>query len=134
MTLASSLRVIRRLIAIDLSTAMVYRVAFLLFMVSAVLGPAISLVVWRAALASGAELPVDAEYLTTYFVLLAVVSMLTSSWISGFLAEEIRDGKLSKWLVRPGSTHFNGIANNMSEKIEGDRAGAADRGHLVVRA
>lgn len=117
MTLAPSLRVIWRLIAIDLSVAMVYRAAFLLYMVSAVLGPTISLIVWRAALASGASLPVDAEYLTTYFVLLAVVSMLTSSWISGFLAESIRDGKLSVWIVRPGSTHFNGIANNLSEKM-----------------
>ncbi len=117
MTLAPSLRIIRRLIAIDLSTAMVYRGEFLLYMVSAVLGPTISLMIWRAALASGAELPVDVEYLTTYFVLLGVVSMLTSSWISGFLAEEIRDGKLSIWIVRPGSTHFNGIANNLSEKI-----------------
>ena len=117
MTLAPSLRVIRRLIAIDLSTAMVYRGEFLLYMVSAVLGPTISLLVWRAALASGAELPVDAEYLTTYFVLLGVVSMLTSSWISGYLAESIRGGTLSIWIVRPGSTHFNGIANNLSEKI-----------------
>jgi ABC-2 type transport system permease protein len=117
MTLVPSLRVILRLIAIDLSVAMVYRAAFLLYMISAVLGPTISLMIWRAALASGAELPVDAEYLTTYFVLLGVVSMLTSSWISGFLAESIRDGKLSIWIVRPGSTHFNGIANNLSEKI-----------------
>lgn len=117
MTTASSLRIIRRLIAIDLSTAMVYRGEFLLYMISAVLGPTISLMIWRTALSSGADLPVDAEYLTTYFVLLGVVSMLTSSWISGFLAESIRDGNLSIWIVRPGSTHFNGVANNLSEKM-----------------
>ncbi len=117
MTVAQSLRIIRRLIAIDLSGALIYRGEFLLFMISAVLGPTISLMIWRAALASGADLPVDKEYLTTYFVLLGVVSMLTSSWISGFLAQEIRLGKLSIWIVRPGSTHFNGVANNLSEKI-----------------
>lgn len=117
MTLAQALRIIRRLIAIDLSTAMIYRGEFLLYMISAVLGPTISLMIWRTALSSGADLPVDAEYLTTYFVLLGIVSMLTSSWIAGFLAEEIRLGRLSIWIVRPGSTHFNGIANNLSEKI-----------------
>lgn len=117
MTVSQSLRVIRRLIAIDLSMALVYRVEFVMFMISTVVGPAISLVVWRAALENGASLPVDAEYLTTYFVLLGVVSMLTSSWISGFLAESIRLGEISIWIVRPGSTHFNGIANNLSEKI-----------------
>ena len=117
MTPVQSLRIIRRLISIDLSTAMIYRGEFLIWMLSTVAGPVISLLVWRTALRSGANLPVDAEYLTTYFVLLGVVSMLTSSWISWFLAQEIREGTLSKWIVRPGSTHLNGIANNLSEKI-----------------
>jgi ABC-2 type transport system permease protein len=117
MTLAQSLRIIRRLVVIDLSMALVYRAEFAMYMLSTVLAPTISLLIWRAALANGAALPVDAAYLTTYFVLLGVVSMLTSSWISGFLAESIRLGKISIWIVRPGSTHFNGIANNLSEKI-----------------
>ncbi len=117
MTTAQSLRVIRRLMMIDLSTALIYRVEFVMFMISTVVGPAISLMIWRAALNNGAALPVDAEYLTTYFVLLGVVSMLTSSWLSGFLAEEIRLGQIAKWVVRPGSTHLNLIANNLSEKL-----------------
>ena len=117
MTLAQSLRIIRRLIAIDAVGSMIYRGEFIIYMLSVVIGPVISLLIWRTALESGADLPVDAEYLTTYFVLLGIVSMLTSSWIAGFLAQEIRDGTLSKWIVRPGSTHFSGIANNLSEKI-----------------
>ena len=117
MTLVQSLRVIRRLVIIDFTGALIYRAEFVMFMISTVLAPAVSLVVWRAALANGADLPVDADYLTTYFVLLGLVSMLTSSWTSGFLASEIRLGLISKWLVRPGSTHFNGIANNISEKL-----------------
>ena len=117
MTTAQSLRIIRRLVVIDLSMALIYRAEFVMYMLSTVLAPTISLLIWRAALANGAALPVDEEYLTTYFVLLGVVSMLTSSWISGFLAESIRLGKISIWIVRPGSTHFNGIANNLSEKI-----------------
>jgi ABC-2 type transport system permease protein len=117
MTIFQSLRIIRRLVIIDFTMALVYRAEFAMYMISTVLSPTISLLIWRAALANGAALPVDAEYLTTYFVLLGVVGMLTSSWISGFLAESIRLGKISIWLVRPGSTHFNGIANNLSEKI-----------------
>ncbi|MBA2758124.1 MAG: hypothetical protein H0U38_00390, partial [Chloroflexia bacterium] len=117
MTTAQSLRIIRRLAIIDLSTALIYRVEFVMFMISTVVGPTIALLIWRAALDNGAALPVDGEYLTTYFVLLGIVSMLTSSWVSGFLAESIRLGQLSIWVVRPGSTHFNGIANNLSEKL-----------------
>lgn len=117
MTIPQSLRIIRRLVIIDFSGALMYRAEFVMFMISTVLAPAISLLVWRAALASGADLPVDEQYLTTYFVLLGLVSMLVSSWTSGYLASEIRLGHISKWLVRPGSTHFNGIANNISEKL-----------------
>lgn len=117
MTAAQSLRVIWRLMLIDLTTALIYRVEFVMFMVSTVIGPAISLMIWRTALDNGAALPVDAEFLTTYFVLLGVVSMLTSSWLSGFLAEEIRLGHLSKWVVRPGSAQMNLIANNLGEKL-----------------
>ncbi len=117
MSLSQTLRVIRRLLVIDLSTALTYRAEFVMFMISTVLSPAISLMVWRTALANGAALPVDAAYLTTYFVLLGVISMLTSSWSAAFLAEEIRLGQLSKWLIRPGSTHLNTIANNLSEKL-----------------
>lgn len=117
MTTAQSLLVIRRLLIIDFSTALIYRVEFVMFMIGTILGPTISLLVWRAALANGAALPVDAEYLTTYFVLLGIVSMLTSAWDSAFLAEEIRLGHLSKWLIRPGSTHLNTIANNLGEKL-----------------
>lgn len=117
MTAAQTLRVLRRMVVIDLSTALIYRAEFVMFMISTVLGPAISLMIWRAALANGAALPVDAEYLTTYFVLLGVVSMLTSSWASGFLAQGIRLGRISRWIVRPGSTHLNTIANNLSEKL-----------------
>ena len=117
MTAAQSLRVIWRLARIDVSMALVYRVEFVMYMISTVVGPAVALMIWRTAMENGASLPVDAEYLTTYFVLLSVVSMLTSSWISGFLAEEIRLGRLSTWVIRPGSTHLNGIANNLSEKL-----------------
>lgn len=117
MTPTQSLRIIRRLVIIDFTGALIYRAEFVMFMVSTILAPAISLLVWRTALANGASLPVDAEYLTTYFVLLGLVSMLTSSWTSSFLAEDIRLGNISKWIIRPGSTHFNGIANNLSEKM-----------------
>lgn len=111
------LRILGRMVAIDLSVSLTYRGEFVIYMLGLMVTPVVSLLVWRAALAGGAALPVDREYLTTYFVLLGVVTMLTSSWISLHLAESIRMGDLSRWLVRPASTHYNGIANNISEKV-----------------
>lgn len=116
MTLVHTLRVIRRLFLKDLVLELTYRGEFILYMLGIITTPVISLLIWRAALASGADLPVDRQYLTTYFVLLAVVNMLTSSWLDMWLAEMIRTGNLSIWLVRPGSAMLNLIANNLSEK------------------
>lgn len=112
-----SLRIQRRLIAIDLAGQMIYRGAFVIYMLSMVVGPAVSLLVWRAAAANGAALPVTMEYLVSYFVLLGVVNMLTSSWLAYWLAQMIRLGRLSVWLVRPASVFHTLIANNISEKL-----------------
>nr|WP_157180799.1 ABC-2 family transporter protein [Actinopolymorpha alba] len=79
--------------------------------------PIISLLIWRTALAHGAQLPIDEQYITTYFVLLSIVTMATSSWLTTFLASDIRLGKLSSWMVRPASLLLNFVANNLSEKV-----------------
>lgn len=112
-----SLRVLRRLMVIDLTGQLIYRGAFVIYMLSMVVGPAVALLVWQAAAANGAALPVSMEYLVSYFVLLGVVNMLVSSWLAYWLAEMIRLGNLSIWLVRPASVFHNLIANNFSEKL-----------------
>jgi ABC-2 type transport system permease protein len=93
-----------------------YRAWLTMMQLANVVTPAISLLVWRGAIEQGATPPVTESFLTTYLVLVSVVSMVTSSWTSSFLADSIRLGGLSSWLVRPCSTHLNGIANNIGEK------------------
>jgi ABC-2 type transport system permease protein len=93
-----------------------YRWWLLAMQASVIAVPAISLLVWRGAMAHGAEPPVTRDYLTTYLVLVSVATMLTSSWTAKFLAENIRLGHLSSWLVRPCSTHLAAAANNVAEK------------------
>ena len=66
---------------------------------------------------TGRKLPIDEQYVTTYFVLLSFVTMATSSWLTGFLADDIRLGKLSSWMVRPASLLLSFVANNLSEKF-----------------
>ncbi len=116
MTPGETLRLVRRLVAINSANSFAYTGDFVFFMLRAMLGPVIAVLVWRATLASGAELPVDGTYLTTYFVLLGAISMLTSSMVSVFMAEAIRMGELSIWLVRPGSFLYEMAANNVAEK------------------
>jgi ABC-2 type transport system permease protein len=110
-------RVFGALVARDVSTTMMYRGWLVMLQLGNLVVPVISLLVWQGALSLGAQLPVGREYLVTYFVLVSLVSMLTSSWTAGFLAQSIRLGDLASWLVRPCSTHLNGIANNVAEKL-----------------
>jgi len=117
MTFAQKARLFGRMVALNLQTTLAYRGDFVFYMLGIIFTPLLSALVWRAALASGAELPVDRSYLMTYFVFLAIVSMLSSSWLSGFMVDTIRDGQLSKWLVRPGSMLYEMAANNISEKL-----------------
>jgi ABC-2 type transport system permease protein len=112
-----SARVLRVLIAREITTTLNYRWWLLFMQLGNVIAPAISLLVWRGAIAQGATPPVTESFLTTYLVLVSIVTMLTSSWTSTYLAESIRLGGLSKWLVRPCSTHLNAIANNLGEKL-----------------
>lgn len=109
-------RVLRRWTALNISLAVVYRSAWVMFMLANMAVPLISLLIWRAALESGVQLPIDKEYVTTYFLLIGVVTMLTSSWGAPFLADAIRSGELSRDLIRPAPAQLNGIANNLSEK------------------
>lgn len=116
MTIKQKSRLFLRMMSLTLQVSLAYRGDFVFYMLGTIFTPLFSALVWRAALASGATLPVDRSYLMTYFVLLAVVNMLTSAWLSGFMADEIRMGSLSKWLVRPGSLLYEMAANNIAEK------------------
>lgn len=111
------LRYFMAMLRLNMQVTLAYRGNFLIMQFTALIIPIVSLLVWQAVLVSGAQLPVSAEYLNAYFLLVALVEMLTSSWIGSFLAQSIRDGGLNHWLVRPTSTHMNSITNNLGEKL-----------------
>lgn len=110
------LRVFGRVLALNIGLTFVYRGDFLLMQLGTLLAPLVSLAVWQAALAAGAQVDVTPGFLNSYFLLVAVVNMLTSSWTAFYLAGMIRDGSLNKWLIRPASVHLDGFANNLGEK------------------
>jgi ABC-2 type transport system permease protein len=103
--------------AADIAQQSVYRGAWVIFMAANICVPIISLLIWRTAIANGARLPVDERFVTTYFVLLSFVTMATSSWLTNYLANDIRLGRLSSWMVRPASLLVGFVANNLSEKF-----------------
>ena len=110
-------RLFWRMIVVNLMSTIEYRAAFFIYMVNVVATPLISLLVWLTVSEQGVALPYDRAQFVTYYVLLSVVSMLTSTWLAPFVAEEIRLGGLSPWLLRPVPYVANLAANNVGEKI-----------------
>lgn len=110
-------RFFSRLVRLNIEVTFAYRGDFMIMQLGNLIIPITSLLVWQAVLATGANLPVTGRYLLAYFVLVAIVEMLASSWTAFFLAESIRDGDLNQWLVRPTSTHLNAVSNNVGEKL-----------------
>ena len=100
----------------DLTVTLTHRAWVVLLQLGAIAPPIVSLLVWTGAIARGATPPVSADRIVTWFVLVAVVSMVTSSWTASFLAEDIRTGGLSIWLVRPCPALVHLVANNLAEK------------------
>ena len=111
------LRLFHRLLLLNVAMTFQYRGEFAIMQLGNLIVPITSMLVWQAALSAGADLPVDAEFLTAYFVLVSVVNMLTASWTAFFLADSIRNGALNRWLIRPASTHLDAVANNAGEKV-----------------
>lgn len=117
MTLSSQVRVLRRLTSIELVGSMMYRTQFAVYMVSTVVSIMVGLFIWLRVGESGADLPIDREFVVTYYLMLALVRTLVSTWHSEYLAQVIRKGELNAWLARPGSYLLNLLANNFSEKV-----------------
>ncbi|HEY3109754.1 MAG TPA: ABC-2 family transporter protein [Chloroflexota bacterium] len=110
-------RVLRRLVAKNLALTLAYRGAFFILMLSTVISPLVSLLIWRTVIDHGVRLPLDRSQFVTYYVLLGLVSMLTGVWQAPYTAETIRLGRLSPELLRPAPVILQPIANNLGEKI-----------------
>lgn len=106
-----------RLTANNMSVTLEYRGAFLILMFNNLAYPLISLLVWLTVSDQGVALPYERRQFVTYFLMLGLVSMLTSTWAAYFVAENIRNGDLSAKLMRPQPPIIEYIANNIGEKI-----------------
>jgi ABC-2 type transport system permease protein len=112
-----TLRVLWRLTAMNVMMTLEYRGAFFIFMVNTVTLPLISLLVWLTIRGQGVRLPYDRSQLVTYYILLSLASMLTAVWFAPYMAQNIRLGTLSPWLLRPAPFILSEIANNIGEKV-----------------
>ena len=70
------------MVVMNVMSTIEYRASFLVYMVNVVATPLISRLVWLTVSEQGVALPYDRSQFVTYYVLLSVVSMLTSTWLA----------------------------------------------------
>lgn len=112
-----TLRVVARLVKMNVMLTLEYRVAFFISMVNLVLTPTIALLVWLTVSEAGVPLPYDRGQFVTYFILMGLVSMATQTWTAEYVQEDIRYGDLNKSLLRPAPNVLHYITNNVGEKV-----------------
>ena len=118
--LPRTLRLVLRETKLNVMLTIEYRAAFFVIMLNVFIGPTVSLLVWLAVLErgpGGTALALDRSQLVTYYVLMSLVSMLTGVWLSEYLADDIRTGNLSKYLLRPAPHMAGALGNNLGEKV-----------------
>lgn len=105
-------------IKVNLKDALQYRGDILLFTISNVSNPIISLIVWSTiSHGSGNSLPMSQNQIFSYFTILMFVNLVTSTWGGWFVSQDIRLGNISKLLLKPTSVLYEQLGNNISEKI-----------------
>jgi viologen exporter family transport system permease protein len=97
------IRIYRQLFTAQLQAAAQYRIQFILWMLFSVIRPTIFLAAWVAVAAAqgGAVGGYTVADFAGYYIVLTLVSHLTTAWNSFEFEFEIRQGRLSPKLLRP---------------------------------
>lgn len=89
-----------------------YRLDIILWMISELSTPLVSMAVWYAVTKESNS----AHMIITYYVAVMFISILTNSWNGFFFAFDILQGEISKDLTKPLGAFWKHIANNVVEK------------------
>jgi ABC-2 type transport system permease protein len=106
---------------VDVATNLAYRGAVAIWVLSTVMQPLVSLVVWRTVAGSndGSAGGFTANQYTAYFVVVMIVNHLTFIWHMWEFEWRIRTGFFSPLLMRPIHPIHHDISQNLSYKIVG---------------
>jgi ABC-2 type transport system permease protein len=110
----------RSQLAIDISLNIAYRGAAAIWILSSIMQPLVSLVVWRTVAGpNGSAGGFTADQYTAYFIMVLIVSNMTFIWHMWEFEWRIRTGAFSPLLLRPIHPIHNDISENLSFKLLG---------------
>lgn len=94
-----------------------YRADILFFTLGEITKPLIFMAIWLAALASGAKTPLSKQEFIQYYLLVLLMSIITSAWSSPFISSRIRHGRISPFLLKPFPYVLYDWGQNIGEKF-----------------
>lgn len=107
-------RKMNRMWAIAWSHALQYRGDIAIWALVSAVTPLISLAIWWNAFSNGGIL--SQQEILTYYLVAMFVEYLTRSWRGVFIVQQILDGKIIKYIIRPPFILFDHITNNLTTK------------------
>lgn len=110
------LRKIARVFAIQWSETIQYRGDILLWTVGEAMTPLVSLAIWYTVASSSAA-ALSAQDTLTYYIFIMFVRSFSNAWNGYLLSDQIQNGELVRYLVRPLSVIWVHVAENITIKI-----------------
>jgi ABC-2 type transport system permease protein len=110
------MRKILRIFGMMWGTNLAYRADVFLWTLTEAATPLVTLAIWFAVAKNGTFVLTPEETLT-YYIFIFFVRSVTRSWASFFLSQEILNGDIVRYLIKPLSVFWEHIADNITTKI-----------------
>jgi ABC-2 type transport system permease protein len=110
------MRALRRLFILSWSQTLQYRADLFIWLVAITATPLLSLAIWYATAKSGIS-PLGPEAILTYYLLIMVVRVATASWRGFQIIQEILNGEIVRYLIRPPAMLWEFVTSNLTAKI-----------------
>lgn len=108
---------LKHLLLIQLQENGEYKGDMLIYTFAPFVLPLVLMTVWLAVANSSNVLGSEKSYIVSYFYYQIVVNRIIGTWHASFLGSKIRNGDISKDLLKPFPPILYDIANNVGEKI-----------------
>lgn len=105
-----------RIFSLSWSEAVQYRGDLALWTIASTLAPLISLAVWYTVATSG-QSGVSPQDMLTYYILIMLIEYVTRSWRGVYMAQEILDGSIVRYLLRPPIFFIEHLTETIATKI-----------------
>lgn len=94
-----------------------YRADMLFYAFGNSLVPIFGLIIWLAVSSSGKDLPLDRVQLISYYLAVFLVVNITNSWKGYFINEDIKQGNISTFFLKPAHYWVSVFADLWAQKL-----------------